>query len=139
TNTPEAITWPLTLKVDIETAKRSDFFKFFNFEQTASENEKEGQTTVTFRARSSSAFRNLVELKGTARGRVVTAWRLYLTRSFLTNSEQMPFAADLAKSFLAFAVPKAGSDPVGELIEEIWTWAHSERKHVSVPGAERPT
>ena len=139
TCTPEASTRPSTLKVDVETAKRSDFFKFFNFEQVASENKKEGGTMVIFRPRSSSAFRNLVELNGTLRGGVVTTWRLYLNRSSLTNEELRPFAADLAKSFLAFAVPKAGSDLVGQLIEEIWTWPHSERKFVPVPGAGRPT
>jgi hypothetical protein len=136
---PEPPPWPPMLKIGLDAAKQSDFFEFFNLDQVASNNEQEGSAAVTFRPRKSSAFRDLVELKALVQRDVVTAWRLYLARSFLTDSEQSFFAADLAKSFLTFAVPAASADPVGDLTKEIWTWSRSGRRYVSVPGAARPT
>jgi hypothetical protein len=94
----------------------SDFFNFFHLAPTGPAN---AQGVIDFRP-SGSQFDQLVDVTVTVDGSDrITAMSLTLTRSFIDDPANGPFARDIAKSFLQAAPPPADAQQVSGLTNDI--------------------
>jgi hypothetical protein len=101
----------------------NDFFRFFNFEPVGTEKLTEPTRLITFQP-SGDAFKALVTLCVTTNPKgTIQAMQLFIARSFIDDSQQCAYAADLAKSFLRRASPTSASDSIGSLSADIEAWA----------------
>jgi hypothetical protein len=108
-----------TLGATLDESRRSDFFKWFHLEPSCTPASAEsGRAWHCFRP-SGPAFRPLVELDllVTAPGEIATAV-LGIDRAFI-DGDQALFAADIAKSFLGWAVPLSARGRMQRLIANI--------------------
>jgi hypothetical protein len=89
----------------IDSAKRTDFFTFFNLEQTRASAGDKGRRLLIFQP-SGPAFHSLAAVEATtdANGRLLRM-QLALARRFLDDPRNAPFAHDIATSFLRDSMP----------------------------------
>jgi hypothetical protein len=86
--------------------QKTDFFKFFNVHEVASEAQPSGGTLLKLKT---GGFQESVDLELMLdASRNITVARLYLTRGWVGNGQHVnPFATDIASSFLtAFSAPE---------------------------------
>ena len=114
-------TWPLTalenppfLGSPLATVLKTDLFQFFHLQ--AVDAAEEGWQAYRPQA---STFRMLacVRLKGDNR---VEACELQISRAFIDDKKNSPFANDLAKSFLLEALGPDDEKALAPLINQIW-------------------
>lgn len=103
---------------NLEQAKQTDFFRFFNLEQTQA-TRIDGNTVTSFKP-SGAKFRPLVTVKVTtgAEGRI-KALEMVVLRSFIDDPQNGIFARDIAKSFLLAGLPSPRDREIADLINEI--------------------
>ena len=129
---------PAYSPIDMDLAKKTDFFRFFHLEEAGTKPAEEDGSVIDFKP-SGPSFHDLVDLNVTVQNKAAQKLILAMNRSFVSGSETLPFAADFAKSFLAFALAEAKSGPIADLTKEIDTWWRSERTFVPVPGSPDST
>jgi hypothetical protein len=103
---------------NLEEANQTNFFRFFNLEQTQAA--RIGGNTVTSFKPSGAKFRPLVTVKVTtdAEGRI-QAVEMVVLRSFIDDPQNGLFARDIAKSFLLVGLPSPRDRETTDLINEI--------------------
>ena len=103
----------------IESAKKTDFFRWFSLVQVGSTRDASGSEVIEFQPEGEK-FRKFVSFKltGDSAGRLLAA-ELTLDREFINSPENGVFAADIAKSFLLDAIPKKDLPKVKTLADEI--------------------
>jgi hypothetical protein len=103
----------------LDTAQRSDLFKWFHLERVGQARDQNGLDRVDFRPTGAS-FRPLVQLSTwlNAESRIVQL-RLALARDFVNDPRQGAFARDIAKSFLRATSPRGEPPEFSDLVHEI--------------------
>jgi hypothetical protein len=104
----------------LSTAIESEFFRFFHLIEAGSEPEQ-GARVVTYRPQAAQ-FRDLVAVKlSVDAGGGIRAAQLTLSRRFIEDATNAPFARDIAKSFIADSVSDHDRRPeVADLVQAIW-------------------
>jgi hypothetical protein len=108
-----------TLGDSIESAKKTDFFRWFSLVRVGSARDALGREVIEFQPEGEK-FRKFVSFKLTcdSAGQLLAA-ELTLDREFINSPENGIFAADIAKSFLLDAIPKRDLPKVKTLAAEI--------------------
>jgi hypothetical protein len=103
---------------NLEQAKQTNFFRFFNLEQTQAT--RVGGDTVTAFKPSGAKFRPLVTVQVTTGGQGrIKAVEMVVGRSFLDYPQNGIFARDIAKSFPLVGLPSPQDRETADLINEI--------------------
>jgi hypothetical protein len=108
------------LGATLSTAIESEFFQFFHLREVGSE-PGQGARVVTYRPQAAQ-FRDLVAVNlSVDAGDSIRAAQLTLSRRFIHDPMNAPFAQDIAKSFITDSVSDTDRRPeVAELVQAIW-------------------
>lgn len=123
-------------------AETSEFFTWFHLARyEAPRAIGDGQTWHGYRP-TSPKFHNLVTVNlETDRREQIDRLTLCLDRQFIESPTDAPFARDITRSFLSWALSAADSQRAGSLIDEIGDFRASPVpviRHVSMPEPELP-
>jgi hypothetical protein len=100
-------------------AKGTEFFQWFRLEEVTRREDEGGHTKVTFRP-SGRQFHDLVAVEMTVDGQEhIAQTALAIRRSFIDDSTQSMFAADITKSFLLASLDREDVDVLIEAIRQI--------------------
>jgi hypothetical protein len=107
------------LGTNLEDAKRTDFFKFFNLKETGAYLALQKNVVVGFKPEGPS-FRELVSVNVTLdTNKTIVGIDLILVRSFVDHKTNGIFARDIAKSLLRSAIPEEDQKAIADLANEI--------------------
>jgi len=103
----------------LASAREAHLFKWFHLEETGSRQGPGALRSVEHRP-GGAKFRALASLAATVDGKDrLLDLELILDRSFIDNRQTSPFAADIAKSFLAETAHKRDRSIVGPIVNEL--------------------
>jgi hypothetical protein len=106
------------LGMNLDQAKKTDFFTWFHLQQTSREQTAQG-TIITFKP-SGKQFRDLVTMKvTTAPDGGITAMELILSRAFVDSKKDGIFARDIAKSLIRTAFAEGSDQEIQDLANQI--------------------
>lgn len=129
----------------LDQARKTDFFTWFNLEQTGEE--RTAQATVTTFKPSGEKFRDLVTFKvTTGQNGGIAGMELILSRAFVDSPQDGIFARDIAKSLLNTAFADGADEDIKALagqIEYLGTSTspiiqHASRKPPKLPSQPTP-
>ena len=129
----------------LDQARKTDFFTWFNLEQTGEE--RTAQATVTTFKPSGEKFRDLVTFKvTTGQNGGIAGLELILSRAFVDSPQEGIFARDIAKSLLNTAFADGADEDIKALagqIEYLGTSTspiiqHASRKPPKLPSQPTP-
>ncbi len=117
---------------------KSGFFNWFNLVETATKPNADGGRTVSYKP-SGPRFHQLTTVAATVDSSgVVRRIDLVLLRSFIDSPKDMPFASDIAKSFLGDAPPAPDASELKTLTAEIEYRPQSSGTVIVGPGYKKP-
>jgi hypothetical protein len=127
-NADGATTKQSLLGMSLAASANQDFFTFFRLEEIKRE-QVAGREVVIFKP-SGGTFRVMVTVRATlGPGERIVGMELYLSRRFIDNPAQRPFANDIASSLLISSLPREDLQTIHDLVIEI------QRRSIQVTGS----